>query len=115
MCAPRSWSWSVGSFHLPLRLGNAAFHQSRRLVAQSRLPEPARRGQAYPCVLGCSLRPIGPPLLPALGPVMELNYTDLFDRAARLSPGRTALVDDTGSLSYAELSRLANRLANALL
>src|SRR6516164_684497 len=46
---------------------------------------------------------------------MELNYADLFDRAARLAAGRTALIDDSGTLSYAELSSLANRLANALL
>ena len=46
---------------------------------------------------------------------MEINYVDLFDRAARLSAGRTALIDGSGSLTYAELSVLTNRLANALL
>ncbi len=46
---------------------------------------------------------------------MEITYADLFERAARQSTSRTALVDDTGALSYAELSGLANRLANALL
>jgi acyl-CoA synthetase (AMP-forming)/AMP-acid ligase II len=46
---------------------------------------------------------------------MELNYADLFDRAARLLAGRAALIDDTGSLGYSELSGMADRLANALL
>src|SRR6476469_565349 len=45
---------------------------------------------------------------------MELNYIDLFDRAARLAAGRDALVDDTGALTYAEAWARANRIANAL-
>lgn len=45
---------------------------------------------------------------------MELNYIDLFDRAARIGGGRDALVDDTGALTYAEVWARANRIASAL-
>src|SRR6266568_2001770 len=44
-----------------------------------------------------------------------LNYTDLFDRAARISWNRRALVDDTGTMTYAEVSALGNRFAQALI
>lgn len=46
---------------------------------------------------------------------MELNYIDLFDRAARAAPDRVALRDDAGALTYAALTALANRFANALI
>jgi acyl-CoA synthetase (AMP-forming)/AMP-acid ligase II len=46
---------------------------------------------------------------------MDLNYIDLFDRAARFSADRVALHDDAGALGYGELSALANRFANALI
>ena len=46
---------------------------------------------------------------------MELNYVDLYDRAARFSGGRVALRDDAGELTYDALSALANRFANALI
>ena len=45
---------------------------------------------------------------------MELNYIDLFDRAARIAAGRDALVDDGGALTYAEAWVRANRIASAL-
>src|ERR1044071_1766965 len=45
---------------------------------------------------------------------MELNYIDLFDRAARIAAGRDALVDDAGALTYAETWVRANRIAGAL-
>src|SRR5215467_3863101 len=49
-------------------------------------------------------------------PGMELNYVDLFDRAARLAGGRAALVDlDGGEVSYAALASTANRAAGALI
>ena len=44
---------------------------------------------------------------------MELNYIDLFDRAARIAAGRDALVD-AGALTYAEAWVSANRIASAL-
>jgi acyl-CoA synthetase (AMP-forming)/AMP-acid ligase II len=44
-----------------------------------------------------------------------LNYIDLFDRAARISADRLALTDEAVSLTYRDLSRLANRLAGALI
>jgi hypothetical protein len=44
---------------------------------------------------------------------MELNYIDLFDRAARMAAGRDALVDDAGAVTYAEVWAQANRIASA--
>ena len=44
-----------------------------------------------------------------------LNYIDLLDRAGRIASGRTALVDDSGAFTYAQLTALTNRFANALL
>jgi fatty-acyl-CoA synthase len=46
---------------------------------------------------------------------MELNYVDLFDRAARIGGSRAALIDDSGSLSFDEVSDQTNRLAHALI
>jgi acyl-CoA synthetase (AMP-forming)/AMP-acid ligase II len=46
---------------------------------------------------------------------MELNYTDLFDRAALPAGDRTALTDGEVTLSYRDLTALTNRIANALL
>ncbi len=45
---------------------------------------------------------------------MELNYIDLFDRAARISHDRAALVDDTGTLTYAAMAAQVTRFASAL-
>ena len=45
---------------------------------------------------------------------MTINYIDLFDRAARFSGPRAALIDDSGTISFAELTALSNRFANAL-
>lgn len=44
----------------------------------------------------------------------NLTYTDLFDRMARASANRVALIDDTGEFTYAQVQSIANRLANAL-
>jgi fatty-acyl-CoA synthase len=44
-----------------------------------------------------------------------LTYTDLFDRAARTTPNRTALIDDTGQYTYAQVQSITYRLANALI
>src|SRR5258707_14800654 len=44
-----------------------------------------------------------------------LTYTDLLDRAARIAGDRAALIDDTGTLSHAELAVLTHRFANALI
>jgi fatty-acyl-CoA synthase len=46
---------------------------------------------------------------------MELNYVDLFDRAARMAGSRAALVDDSGEISHARLASTADRVANALI
>ncbi|WP_162915146.1 class I adenylate-forming enzyme family protein [Desertibaculum subflavum] len=45
---------------------------------------------------------------------MTVNYIDLYDRAARIAGDRAALIDDGGSISYAALTALTNRFANAL-
>ncbi|MCF8468568.1 MAG: AMP-binding protein [Sneathiella sp.] len=45
----------------------------------------------------------------------QLNYVDLLDRAGRIAQDRPALVDETGSLSHAELFSLTNCFANALI
>ncbi|MBX5210475.1 class I adenylate-forming enzyme family protein [Rhizobium sp. NZLR11] len=44
-----------------------------------------------------------------------VNYADLFERSARLSPGRPALVDETGGQTYAEVRSAARRFAHALI
>ena len=46
---------------------------------------------------------------------MAINYIDLFDRAARISGDRAALVDDSGAIGFADLTALSNRFANALI
>jgi len=45
---------------------------------------------------------------------MDLNYVDLFDRAARMAGSRAALVDDAGEHSYASVAAAADRIAGAL-
>ena len=45
----------------------------------------------------------------------SMTWTDLFREQARLHPERTAVSAENGSLSYAELDRLSDRLAAALL
>lgn len=44
-----------------------------------------------------------------------INYLDLLDRAGKASLSRPALVDDSGTLTHAELGRLTNRIAHALI
>lgn len=44
-----------------------------------------------------------------------VNYADLFERSARLSPGRPALVDDTGVQTYAQVRSATRRFAHALI
>ena len=44
-----------------------------------------------------------------------LTYVDLFERAARAAGNRTALIDETGALSFAEVAALTSRFANALI
>src|SRR5262249_55423238 len=46
---------------------------------------------------------------------MDLDYVDLFDRAARMAGSRAALVDDSGELSYAQVAAIADRIAGALI
>lgn len=46
---------------------------------------------------------------------MDINYIDLFDRAARIAGNRIALADETAELSYVEVSALSNRFAHALI
>lgn len=46
---------------------------------------------------------------------MDINYIDLFDRAARSSRNRPALIDDTLSLTFAEAGNFSNRIAHALI
>jgi acyl-CoA synthetase (AMP-forming)/AMP-acid ligase II len=46
---------------------------------------------------------------------MDINYTDLFDRAARISHASIALADETGELTYGAVTVLSNRIANALI
>lgn len=43
-----------------------------------------------------------------------VNYGDLFERSARASSGALALIDQTGSMTYAELRSRARKFANAL-
>lgn len=43
-----------------------------------------------------------------------LTYLDLFERAARRSADRIALIDDTGELSFADVEVTTSRFANAL-
>lgn len=43
-----------------------------------------------------------------------LTYTDLFERAARARGPHTALIDDTGALTFADVENLTSRFANAL-
>ena len=42
------------------------------------------------------------------------TWVDLFIEQARIAPGNTAVVAENGSLSYAELDRLSDRLARKL-
>ncbi|MGO9933727.1 MAG: hypothetical protein ACLPV8_18210 [Steroidobacteraceae bacterium] len=44
-----------------------------------------------------------------------LTYIDQLDRAIRIAGARAALIDDTGTLRYAEPASLTNRFAAALL
>ena len=46
---------------------------------------------------------------------MTINYIDLFDRAARFSGTRAALIDDSGTIGFTDLTALSNRFANALI
>ena len=46
---------------------------------------------------------------------MEMTLGNCFARSARKYPGKWAVVDDSGRLTYQELNRKVNRLANALL
>ncbi len=46
---------------------------------------------------------------------MNLNYIDLFDRAARTSRDHLALADDHRRFTFSELQAYSNRLAHALL
>jgi acyl-CoA synthetase (AMP-forming)/AMP-acid ligase II len=47
--------------------------------------------------------------------MMELNYVDLFDRAARIGGARAALIDDGGTLSFNEVAARANGFGQALI
>jgi acyl-CoA synthetase (AMP-forming)/AMP-acid ligase II len=55
------------------------------------------------------------PREPAAEETMSVNYIDLYDRAARMAGDRAALIDDSGTVSYAELTPLSNRFASALI
>jgi fatty-acyl-CoA synthase len=46
---------------------------------------------------------------------MDLNYIDLFDRAARIAHASTALADESGELTYGEVTAFSHRIANALI
>lgn len=46
--------------------------------------------------------------------MLETTIGELFDRSVRQFSGRTALVDDKGSITYRELGEKVNRLAHAL-
>ncbi|MFD0431519.1 AMP-binding protein [Streptomyces zhihengii] len=55
----------------------------------------------------------GPWAGPSAEPV-EATLVELFEEQARIHPGRTALMDTAGTVTYAELNACANRLARGL-
>ncbi|MET9106699.1 amino acid adenylation domain-containing protein [Streptomyces zhihengii] len=55
----------------------------------------------------------GPWAGPSAEPV-DATLVELFEEQARIHPGRTALMDTAGTVTYAELNASANRLARGL-